>query len=64
MSIDHHRRPYLQSLLHRLIEYVDLTPEEFQQKMTEYEQQLKAYFDEGHKLEEEILKGLGDLVYD
>jgi len=46
------------------IEYIDLTPEEFQQKMTGYEQQLKAYFDEGHKLEEEIMKGLGDLIYD
>ena len=46
------------------IEYVDLTPEEFQQKMADYEQQLKAYFAEGHKLEEEILKGLGDLKYD
>ena len=46
------------------IEYVDLTPEEFQQKMADYEQQLKTYFDEGHKLEEEILKGLGELKFD
>ena len=46
------------------IEYVDLTPEEFQQKMTGYEQQLKTYFDEGHKLEEEILKGLGTLKFE
>ncbi|WP_303839940.1 class I SAM-dependent DNA methyltransferase [Selenomonas ruminantium] len=46
------------------IEYIDLTPEEFQQKMADYEQQLKAYFAEGHKLEEEILKGLGELKFD
>lgn len=46
------------------IEYVDLTPEEFQQKMAGYEKQLKEYFDEGHKLEEEILKGLGELKYE
>jgi type I restriction enzyme M protein len=46
------------------IEYVDLTPEEFQQKMADYEQQLKVYFDEGHRLEEEILKGLGELKFD
>ena len=42
----------------------DLTPEEFQQKMAGYEKQLKEYFNEGHKLEEEILKGLGELQYE
>lgn len=46
------------------IEYVDLTPEEFQQKMAGYEAELKQYFDEGHKLEEEIWKGLGELKYE
>lgn len=46
------------------IEYVDITPEEFQQKMAGYEKQLKDYFNEGHKLEEEILKGLGELKYE
>lgn len=45
------------------IEYVDITPEEFQQKMAGYEKQLKEFFNEGHKLEEEILKGLGELKY-
>lgn len=46
------------------IEYVDLAPEEFEQKMQEYGQQLKGLFDEGHKLEREIFKELGDLKYE
>ena len=46
------------------IEYVELTPEEFQQKMAGYEKQLKEYFNEGYKLEEEILKAFGGLKYE
>lgn len=46
------------------IEYVDLTPEEFNQKMQDYETQLQSLFDEGHQLEQEIFKGLGELKYE
>lgn len=46
------------------IEYVDITPEEFQQKMQAYERQLDEYFSEGHRLEEKIKKGLGELKYE
>lgn len=46
------------------IEYVDLTPEEFSQKMQDYETKLQTLFDEGHQLEQEIFKGLGELKYE
>ena len=46
------------------IEYVDLTPEEFQEKMNLYKSNLKQYFDEGKTLEEEIFRSLEDLKYE
>lgn len=46
------------------IEYVELTPEEFEEKMNEYKTELMNYFEESKKLEEEILKSLEGLKYE
>jgi len=46
------------------IEYVELTPEEFNQKMATYTVNLEKYFDEGKVLEEQIKKSLGELKYE
>ena len=45
------------------IEYVELTPEEFNQKMAAYTANLEKYFAEGKTLEEQIKKSLGELKY-
>ena len=45
------------------IEYVDITEEEFNQRMAEHKQQLTEMFAESHKLEEEILKQLKQLKF-
>lgn len=46
------------------IEYVDLTPEQFQEKMTAYQNELTELFDEGNKLQEEILSQLKKVKYE
>lgn len=46
------------------IEYVELTPKEFEDKMNEYKQNLSKYFEEGKILEKEIEIGLGELKYE
>lgn len=46
------------------IKYVELTPEEFEDKMNEYKKNLSRYFEEGRILEKEIEKGLGELKYE
>lgn len=46
------------------IEYVELTPEEFKQKMSEYEDNLKKLFEEGNMLQTEILKQLKKVKYE
>lgn len=46
------------------IEYVELTQEEFNQKMNEYQNQLKEYFDEGYKLQAEIMEQLKKVKYE
>ncbi len=46
------------------IEYVDITPEEFEAKMNAYKSDLKEKFDEGHKLEKEIIEQIGGLFYE
>ena len=46
------------------IEYVELTPDEFEEKMNQYKTNLRAYFDEGKTLEDEIFKSLEDLKYE
>lgn len=45
------------------IEYVELTPDEFEEKMNQYKTNLRAYFDEGKTLEGEIFKSLEELKY-
>ena len=46
------------------IEYVELTPEEFAQKMQTYQTQLQEYFDEGAKLQTEIMEQLKKVKYE
>ena len=41
------------------IEYVNLTPEEFAEKMQGYQSRLQEMFEEGHRLEKEIMAQLG-----
>ena len=46
------------------IEYVNLTPAEFAEKMQGFQTRLQAMFEEGHRLEEEIKKQLGRVKYE
>jgi type I restriction enzyme M protein len=46
------------------IEYIDITAEEFAQKMKTYTDTLDSLFAESHQLEEEIKKQLGGLRYE
>lgn len=46
------------------IEYVPLTEEEFNQKMSEYKAELTKLFDEGRELDKQIMEGLGKLHYE
>lgn len=46
------------------IEYVDLTPEEFAQKMNEYQENLQKMFDKGKKLQKEIMTQLNKVKYE
>ena len=46
------------------IEYVELSEEEFEEKMNTYKSNLEKYFDEGKSLEEKILEGLEMLSYE
>ena len=46
------------------IEYVDLSPEEFQQKMCDFRSDLQKFFDDGHQLERDILHQLETLNYE
>ena len=45
------------------IDYVDITEEEFNQRMTGYKQTLTQQFEESHRLECEILKQLESLGF-
>ena len=45
------------------IEYVDITPEQFAEKMKGFENALKGHFAESKKLEDEIFKNLKGLKY-
>lgn len=45
------------------IEYVDITEEEFNQRMNNFKNTLKAQFAESHRLEEEILKQLESISF-
>lgn len=46
------------------IEYVDLTPEEFQEKMQNYQNTLQELFNEGDKLKNDIMKQLKKVKYE
>lgn len=46
------------------IEYVELTQDEFNQKMSEYQSNLQEYFDEGNKLQNEIIEQLKKVKYE
>lgn len=46
------------------IEYVDITPEQFAEKMQSFETALKGHFAESKKLEDEIFKNLKGLNYE
>ena len=45
------------------IDYVDITEEEFNRRMTEYKNTLTQQFEESHRLEEEIMKQLDSLKF-
>ena len=46
------------------IEYVDLSPKEFQEKMCGFQSDLRKFFDEGHQLEHDILQQLESLSHE
>ena len=46
------------------IEYVELSQEEFQERMDTYKKQLQDYFDEGDKLKAEIMEQLKKVKYE
>lgn len=46
------------------IEYLEITPEEFESKMKKHSENLKKYFNDSKLLEDEILKQLGGLKYE
>ncbi len=46
------------------IEYVDISKEEFEQRLTGFKTNLKEYFEESDKLEKEILDNLDKLAYE
>jgi len=46
------------------IEYVELTQEEFQAKMNSFKSELAGYFEEGNKLQKEIMEQLGRVKYE
>lgn len=46
------------------IEYVELSQDEFVQKMTAYQTKLQEYFDEGNKLQSEIMEQLKKVKYE
>ena len=45
------------------IDYVDITEEEFNKRMANYQETLAKQFDESHKLEKEIMGQLNQLKY-
>ena len=45
------------------IEYVDITEEEFEKRMTEHKRKLKEMFEESHNLEKEIMEQLRKLHF-
>ena len=46
------------------IEYVELTPEEFNNKIKEYKESLSDKFKKGNELEKSIMEQIGGLFYE
>lgn len=46
------------------IEYVDITAEEFEAKMSAYKHELAEKFQKGHELEQSIMEQIGGLLYE
>ena len=46
------------------IEYVELSQEEFEKKMHDYQVKLQEYFDEGNRLQKEIMEQLKKVKYE
>ena len=46
------------------IEYVELTQDEFNQKMSEYQSKLQEYFNDGNELQKEIIEQLRKVKYE
>ena len=46
------------------IDYVDISAEEFENRMENYKADLKAKFEESHKIEKEIMKQLESLFWE
>lgn len=46
------------------IEYVELSQEQFVERMNTYQTKLQAYFDEGAKLQNEIIEQLKKVKYE
>ena len=46
------------------IEYVDITAEEFEKRMSDYKNSLADKFAKGHELEQSIMEQIGGLFYD
>ncbi|NLK27167.1 MAG: SAM-dependent DNA methyltransferase, partial [Clostridiales bacterium] len=46
------------------IEHIEMTPEEFAEKMADFSLRLESLFAEGRELESKIKKVLGELHYD
>ena len=45
------------------IEYVDITEDEFNKKMADYETNLKSFFEESRKLEADIMGSLSKIQF-
>ena len=44
------------------IEYVDITSDEFENKITEYKSSLNEMFRKGHDVERQIIESIGRLI--
>jgi len=47
-----------------MVQYVELTQEEFEAKMSAFKTELQSFFDEGNALQAEIMKQLGKVKYE
>ena len=47
-----------------MVQYVELTQEELEAKMSAFKTELQSFFDEGNALQAEIMKQLGKVKYE